>query len=390
MKGTHDNLWALLPRLTLMAALLFAAPAAVAQLAEDTTRLPTDGAVTHVFPYNPAVNKPAGTRAGVLVVRDQRATEVDHSSQGGAKIKSDVTNESWTAGVFTDLGAGAGVGISHQALFYRAETKMAGDREAHIETTKVQHSVAKLAVELTNELRVGVAMRYLFKDVVVYGDFGLGTGEETRYRTTMVGYGSGLTYSFSSGGIGYTYFPPLRGKADVAGEERIVVEAGEISVDGFYSPVPGWRIGLLGKRWINELDDLATGTTAADNRTNISLNGLDPDQYLVPTQLIMLGADYEMTKITTVRFALGREDAAFNLKDRFVYNRLDLRQRGSGDEKISYNRLRAMLRFNLNKGIEANIGLGFYKRNYDFPDGMGGGSYAADGKELFATIAVGI
>ena len=146
-------------------------------------------------------------------------------------------------------------------------------------------------------------------------------------------------------------------------------------------------VGLLVKRWINEVDDLASGTTAADDQTRISLYGLDPDQYLFPRQLVMLGCDWSFAHAAMLRLSVGQEQAELNFRDLLVFDRAGLRQRGSGTDSLSYNRYRAVLSF-ADKGMEADAGLGMVSRQHDFSSDENGGSYKADAKEIFATIGM--
>jgi len=266
-------------------------------MAEEALQSATDGgATTTLFSLNPAFLRPDGVQVGALFLRTAKTASLDHIGQGGEKIQTTGSSDSVLAAALTDLGAGAGLGLSHQVQFIRNQTTVTPGREQIplVENAKEQHSAVKLVIELMDELRAGVAIRYLYRDVQILGDPGLSDDESTRYKMTLVGYGSGFAYSFKQGGLSYTYFPPLRGKTEVEGEEKIVVEPGEIGVAGRYAPVKGWTFGLAGRRWLNEIDDLARGTTAADNTTRISLAGLDPDQYLRRDQLLMLCLDYAL------------------------------------------------------------------------------------------------
>lgn len=364
---------------------------AAAEMAESNTQMATDTLATHMFLLNPAVQKPEGTRAGLFGMRSGKKTKLDQSSTGGDTIESDVSEEYLVFGANTDLGAGAGLGIQHQTLFRKVETNVSSRRNQPPleELHKVQHTAARLFVELTDQVRAGVAVRYLFRDLTILGDPFLSQSESTRYKTTLFGYGSGFTANFGAGGVSYTYFPPLRGKSEIYGEEFIVVEPGEIVLDGGYRVNNNITLGLLLKRWINEIDDRAAGTTAADNQTNISLFGLDPDQYLLPKSLLMIGGDYDFSKALVLKLSIGQEEAGFNFRDFRRFNRVDVRQRSQSDEIIKYNRVRAVVRF-VNNNIEFNGGIGLFERAYSFSEAMNSGKYESGGQELFATVGMKI
>ncbi len=364
---------------------------AFADMAESTLQTATDSAASHLFLLNPAIVKPNGTKAGALAVRNTKKTTLKQDGNGGDNIESNTNDEYFVLALGADLGAGAGLGLSHQTLYREVETNLAsrGVRPNLVETHKIQHTAAKLFIELTDQIRAGVAIRYLFRDSSILGDPFLGQEALTRYKTTLFGYGSGFSGNYGNASFAYTYFPPLRGKSEIYGEEFIIVEPGEIAANAAYKLNAPWTIGLLGKRWINEVDDRATGTTDASNQTNISLMGLDPDQYLIPKQLLMLGGDFEFSKALTFKVSLGQEQAGFNFRDYVRYNRIAVRQRGNQDENIKYNRVRAVIRFT-NNNIELNAVIGLFQRKFSFPESMNSGEYESGGKELSASVGMKI
>jgi hypothetical protein len=381
------------PTLTLLFCLSagFQAPAAFGEMAESSTQMATDTLATNMFLLNPAVQKPEGTRVGLFGMRSSKKTKLNQSSTGEDTIESETSDEYLVYAASADLGAGAGLGLQHQTLFRKVLSNVSSRRNqpALEELHKIQHTAARLYVELTDQVRAGVAVRYLFRDLTILGDPFLSQSETTRYKTTLFGYGSGFTANFGAGGLSYTYYPPLRGKTDIYGEEFIVVEPGEIVADGSYRVNNNAGVGLLFKRWINEIDDRAPGTTAADNQTNISLFGLDPDQYLIPKTLLMIGGDYDFSKALALKVSLGQEEAGFNFRDFRRYNRIDVRQRSQADEIIKYNRLRAVVRF-INNNIEFNGGIGLFERKFSFPEQMNSGEYESGGQELFAAVGMKI
>jgi len=362
-----------------------------ADMAEASLQMATDSAATHLFLLNPAIVKPSGSKIGVFGIRNNKTTSLKQESTGGDNIKSTTDDEYVVIAGSVDAGAGAGVGLTHQTLYRKVSTNLTsrGNRDDLVETHKIQQTAAKLFVELTDEIRAGVAVRYLFREASILGDPFLSQAALTRYKATFFGYGSGFSANYGNATFGYTYFPPLRGKSEIYGEEFIVVEQGEITANAAFKFSSPWTFGVLGKRWINEVDDRAPGTTDASNQTNISLMGLDLDQYLIPKQLLMVGGDFEFSKSLTFKFSLGKEQAGFNFRNYRRYNRVDVRQRGNQDENIQYNRVRAVVRF-INNNLEFNAGVGLFQRRFDFPEAMNSGEYQSDGKELYASVAMKI
>jgi len=359
---------------------------AVADLAEEGLQMPTDGALAGLFPVNPAFFRPKDLRVGVLGLRSRRATTLDHSLEGGNKIAATVTNDFVGAGVGLDLGAGAGVAIEHVEQFHLVESvidKRNVDQPIR-EVSKVQQSSAKLVVELTAELRAALVMRLLQQKTSVLGQPFLSRSQTTSYSPHMVGYGSGLSYSVAEMGIGYTYYPPLHGKASVSGQDFIISEPGFIAIDAFMRK-GAFTLGVLGKSWLVETDDLAAGGTAADNKTRISYYGLDPDQYLIRTRLAMVGIDYAFTKDLALRLGGGQEQGHFDFRNLLVFDGAGVRQRGA--DKITTSRGRVALHGAFSP-LELDLGYGFFSRSYHFAENEGGGTYKTIGQEMAAVVMV--
>jgi len=359
---------------------------AKAEMAESYVRFPTDAYNPGLFLLNPGAQRPDKVKAGALLVRQTRTTDLDQSSTQGDKLTSEFKAESVVFGALLDLGAGAGVGLFHENQYQSVVTTTSATRRGEKEEIqRQQHSQVRLAVELTDEIRAGMAVRYLYQDHVIYGDLFLQNGMTTRYKTSLIGYGSGAAYVGKLGGAAYTYFPPLRGKAKIQGEEKIIVESGEVSLEAFLAPGQGLTLGVSGKKWLNELDDRAFGTTASDDQTNISLYGLDVEQFVVPFQLMTLGVDYELNKSATVRVSAAQEKAEFNFIDKARFQRLDVRQQESErHDEMKTTKLRAGIRFGA-KGIDGQAGVGVFSRAHNLSQDH---KYEASGRELFATIGV--
>ena len=206
---------------------------AVADMAESSLQNATDSSATHLFLLNPAIVKPAGTKAGAFALRSTKKTTLKQEADGGDNIESNTNDDYLVFAAGADLGAGAGLGLSHQALYRKVDTNLASRNSQPnlVETHKIQHTAARLFIELTEQIRAGVAIRYLFRDSSILGDPFIGQAALTRYKTTLFGYGSGFAANYGNATFAYTYFPPLRGKSEIYGEEFIVVEPGEIAAN---------------------------------------------------------------------------------------------------------------------------------------------------------------
>jgi hypothetical protein len=347
----------------------------------------TDGAATHLFNLNAASLEPSSLRGGVLVTTKERETEFNQDFSGGATLTNKVSTQTINYAAVADLGAGAGIGLSHQIIFDELEYVTSRNPNTTVtESKKTTVSTGSLMVELTDEFRAAVAMRAFYSERVIYGASFLGNDGETRYVMPMAGPGFGGAYKRKEGGLGYMYYPPLAGKSTIQAEEYKVLEPGEIVYDGHYFVNKQWTIGIGGKRWIHDGDERTDGTTADDDTTQISLYGLDIDQYMRPETRIELAADYQMTKQVQFRFGISQQEDSFQFDETASFDEMDARQGGSQhEESVTYNRMRAMIKF-VNKNLEIHAGLGQYTREHSLPDSMNGGEYKTQVRESFVTL----
>lgn len=369
-----------------------AVTSASAEMLEQFMLFPSDALQEHLFLLNPADPKPQGMKAQAAAGRSSKSVKLDQSQGGGDTLVNDVGADHVGAALQADLGAGAGIGLSHQRMFRRLEARIEGQnaRFRPVELLKEEQSAVRLVIELTDNLRGGMMMRYLYKDYKILGSPFLRDNLATYYKTSLIGYGAGGSARLGGIGASYAYYPPLRGKSNIEGEEYIIIEPGEIIATLGVHASPQFSLGLLFKQWINEVDDRAAGTTAADDQTTISLYGLDLDQFLFPRQLLQLGLDYHLSKETALRVAAGRQNDEFNFQDMAGFNRLDVRQPGrTGNPQLTYTRIRAGVHYGA-KGIDLQAGMGIFSRSHEFSDAMGGAKYEADGREMFATLGVKI
>ena len=360
-----------------------------AEIGESHMHFPTDGAGTHLFQLNPAINNSKNGQGGVALLQRNKEVKLDQEADDGEVINNQVKEDYLSLGTTMDLGAGAALGLSHQVLYRKVETVLdSQDQDPLEELAKIQHSAIRMIVNLTSQLKMGLVVRYLFKDIRILGSPRFSQSEMTIYKTGLLGYGAGAQYQFDKAAIGYTYYPPLRGKTEVFGEEFIVVEPGMLMLDGYFSPAPAWRLGVSGRRWIHEFDDLANGTTAEDDQTVISLYGLDVDQYLLPQQLIMAGFEYDLSKKAAFKLAIGRETAEFNFSDLVRYNSVGINPRSQNDPQVlQYNKIRAMFRFEHNH-VEFRAGGTYWTRSHDFPESMDSAKYVSSGQEVFGMASM--
>ena len=364
---------------------------AAAQSAAELSHLPAEGAGGSLWPLNPAYLRTKGQGAGLLGGSVQRETVIDDSNSGGGRVDAKVKDDVMGAVLWSDLGGGAAFGLAHQLDYRQVSTSFGNPKAMNnrnqtpaVETLSFQHSEARLAIELTNELKGAAAIHYLYRHLSILGSPSLRAGSETEYKAPIFGYGGGLAYTTKVAGIGYTYQPTMRGKTSIYGEDRIVMEEGYSALDAFAQPTSGLTLGLEARKWFTDLDELAKGTTAADNRTQISLFGLDPDQYLRWDRRLALEAAWQTSPRLSLRLAGAADQATFDRGNLFSYTNFGLS--GSGPLLIKTNRARLGLRF-IDHALQLDAGAGYFVSSFT-GSGDQPATYKSTGQEWFANLSV--
>jgi len=377
----------LLKRFIVTIGLLNTASIGFAQLMDDTLRMPTDGAGDHLFLGNPASLKPASLRGGVLVTSDARENTLNQDANAGNTITNEVKTETVQFASLVDLGAGAGLGLMHQSNFKEISTTSNTDETARVEQIKTTLTTGAVIIELTDSIKAAFAIRGLHKEWSIFGAPFMNEGTQTRYVLPTAGPGYGVDFNNKRFGASWAIFYPLRGKATIQGEEMLLVESGEILLDAFYEINANFLIGIGGKRWIHESDDRAQGTTASDNTTDISLYGMDLDQYIRPEQRYEAGLDYTASNQLKLRLGLSQQRESFHFNDLRRFNGVDVRQSGDQKEFLTYNKIKGILKF-VSNNLQLNVGLGHYIRTRSLPDNMNGGEFKSTVTERFVTLDI--
>lgn len=377
--------WILQKIIVLM--LVFSPSLAIAQDIDDTHRLATDGAAEHLFLGNPASRKFSSLRGGSLVSSRQRETELDQTFTSGDKIKNKVSSESIHFGTLVDLGAGAGFGVSNQTNYKEIITTSSSDTTERRELIKTTTTTGSVAIELTEELTVAFAIRGYYKEWSVFGAPFMDEGRQTKYVMPTAAPGHGVDYKLNDFGASWAIFYPLRGKSTIQGEEFLIVESGEVFIDGFYEINSQLRLGIGSTRWIHETDERSTGTTADDDQTNISLYGMDLDQYVNPEQRFEVAFDYQATNQIQLRGAVSQQTDSFHFNELERFNGLDARQGDDDHEFMVYNRLKVMMKYSSNN-LQVHLGVSRYSKKHTFPDSLNGGVYNSAVSEQFLTVDI--
>lgn len=169
----------------------------------------------------------------------------------------------------------------------------------------------KFVVDLLPELRGGFTFRYQSLEADLLGSYNLQNTDHTRYKGTMSGYTLSTNYRTQNFAVGAFTAPPLRGKATIEGEQKIISDPGVGGLELSYVPADKFSLSLVAMKWTYKHDDRDDVTTSPEDQRNIFLRGLDMDQYWRKTQAIGLGTEYALTPVVGLKGSYVQQSAVF-------------------------------------------------------------------------------
>jgi hypothetical protein len=298
---------------TVVLATCVVAPAALGEPADVVAFTPR-GAGTRLPFDNPARLPLGGVTAGATLGRNDRKSTLDRTDADGDKLTTKAREDSAGLVFGKDVGAGMALGVSGQGEWREISTDVTGTRKPIEESMRMVEGDLRAALELTTGLNAGLLLRERQESATIFGSSQ--NVKATRYKVVMPGFAAGLAYEARgtqyAWGLGWAYYPPLRGKTTAAEQDLLVAESGRLLADAHFAPSQLLNLTLSVERYLPETDDFVLGTTADDDQTDISLRGLDVDQYLVPRELIALGVDYKLAGPWLLRGVLGRERSDYS------------------------------------------------------------------------------
>ncbi len=112
-------------------------------------------------------------------------------------------------------------------------------------------------------------------------------------------------------GIGAFTHPPMRGKATVEGEQKIITEPGlyGLSLDFRASPILNLNFGVT--RWSYKHDERDDPTTSPVDQRDIVLRGVDINQFLRKTMGYGIAAEGAVAPMVFVKGQYYRQEAVF-------------------------------------------------------------------------------
>lgn len=220
------------------------------------------------------------------------------------------------AGVMADAGGGLWFGANIEQL--KSETKSSRsdiNNQQIPESSDSRLSSGKAVVELTEMVSVGFSLRFLEVERSLVGAFGVNPlNAITTFKTTLFGSGGGLLINNQNKFVlAANYFPAMKGKSDILGEEKIIIEPGNSDVGVGFTLKDEIKAGFIYRRWLYKKDDRVEGTTLNNNnQTRVNLYGLDIEQTnIFPTSVMILGISYPIDKNLKALASIARENLVF-------------------------------------------------------------------------------
>lgn len=278
---------------------------------EDKTSFGTNASSRHLFHYNPALIQVDKTIISAVHVAGKRTYSVVGSPDTApTRLDSTLEEKEQAGGILIPMG-GASLGLTHAFVARDSLHSNENVNSDAKETERERRWGLRFVVDLTATSRFGFAYRYAEIQNQIYGNYGMQNEDFSAYRGSLNGYTIGFSHDAGAWGFGIYHAPPMRGKADVEGEQKIVTEPGTSGIDLIARPSAELNVGASITRWFHKRDDFAPLSTSPIDQRRMSLNGIDLEQYLFPVQTIQVGMDYFFKKEWSVRLAASKNTATF-------------------------------------------------------------------------------
>jgi hypothetical protein len=174
------------------------------------------------------------------------------------------------------------------------------------ETFRTRIFQARFIMDITSNLRGAFNYAYVHTANDILGNFFMGN-DRTTFKSTLTGYSVGIHYNDNDLTLGAFYLPPMRGKAEVISEHKIVTASGVTGLSAGYDLSSEASIGMTLNRWFHKRGDFDDPSTSREDRT-ISLRGLELDQFYFIKQEINLGGQYAFTDVVSGHLTAGLAD----------------------------------------------------------------------------------
>lgn len=355
----------------------------------------TDASHNSSLFINPAIS-PKAAMGGVASAATQgkgfflsSAITEKLSRNDGANVnesKKDIT--SYGGSILLDAGAGLYLGLSHERHTNEINSTTTNSTRNMPEEINNNLTEARASVELTANVSAGILVRFLDVDAKLYGNYFMSNDEFTKFEGSLYGPGGAVKGTLPLAGklkqldFGMTYIQPLKGKAEVYGEQLIISEPG-IQEIAFSMVFDKYVLGMTSRNWVYKLDDRFFGTTYPnDDMSSVRLFGLDVDKNVVfPLNHLQFGLDIKRNNGLVFRGSVALEDAQFNFSPEE-----DLPKIEDGKEVMSYKVYSGSVIIDRN-GIVLEGMFNYYDRGHSWDTGSNRRSYSGELTDYIVTVA---
>ncbi len=264
-------------------------------------------------PLNPAANP---TSAAIINVgQDRRDETIDFKINPGTN-ESNVAEKIGHKDIFLGgqypLG-GAAMGLQYSEQERRVTSKIDGQQDPHHELFVGRDYRMIFSVDFTPQIRGAFTFHYTALKADLDGSYFVGSDDRTHYHGSMSGYGLGVVYDkliFEPLSVGLFTHPPMRGKATVEGEQKIITEPGLYGLDIDYRK-DRFAGTFFVNRWSYKHDEREYPSTSPHNQTDILLRGLDLSQYYRKTAAYGLAGEYQVHPFVFIKGQYKRQQGVF-------------------------------------------------------------------------------
>ncbi|MGE0174776.1 MAG: hypothetical protein AB7T49_18430 [Oligoflexales bacterium] len=348
----------------------------------------TDNISGTFFSYNPAAAYSKNLKATIMQASSQRDDGfiVNPDSENAIKFDNQTkVKEEAVALMFPMGGASFGLAGKFTSVDFKGKNDLTTSKD--IETQRRKDFDARFVMEITSSIRGAFNYHYQHLQSDILGAIFIDENDRTRFKGTLSGFSVGVIYEENQASVGAHYTPPMRGKAEIVGEQKILSAPGLVGIGGTYKFSNDFIAGLETRRWMHKRDDLDDPSTSPIDQRDISLNGLDAEQYYFPTSEYELGLDYLVNAAFKAGIAVNHTKGVFIFDGDNIPN-----DEKSQEYPIDRNALKLVLTYGKNEFF-AKAGAGRFVKSRDKLKASSGnsstgpyGSYKSEADFMFLSL----
>lgn len=308
------------------------------------------------FQLNPAALSSQATVISIMQLKQtEEASYIFNPNNNPAKGEHKTEVKDLAIGGQYPLG-GAAAGLTVDQYNRSVKAKHENRNGTQEESLGVREYKMNFSIDLTGEFRTAFSFRYQNLESDLLGSHFLNNQDRTRYKGTRSGYAIGGFYQLKGMGIGLYTVRPLRGKATIEGEQKIISDPGFDGLEFGLDASDRLKFKVSALRWVHKRDDRDDDSTSPIDQRGIMLRGLEVDQYFRKTQVVSLGVEYLLTPLVAAKVSVANQHGVFLFDAKALPG-----QRENLETKMDYNDFKFGLGLR-NKEFTAEIMYFLYER----------------------------